>query len=508
MDDLVQKDDTFRFHIPASFTKGDDGKMWISGIASTEHEDLQGEKIKQDGLELSYFLKRGFFNDDHAKETGAKVGIPTEAVITKKGLWVKGYLLETGRAKSIFELATALEKAGGERKLGFSVEGKVMGRDNNNPRVITKAWIKDVAVTASPINPNTFLELAKSFANADCTQILVDAEDETEAVAKSTGAKDKKKEKKESETDVVDALEAVTQAPVVEQSKIEKEDADKTAERALSEKKPKQDIEKQLNDVPIAKKSEEAGDLEKGFKKVQELGGEREFGDKRVPVHVTTYKHKKGHHIVVTSKDGAHAVTHMHKDADKKCGDTEIIGAHLFHDNPEKGKKGDEELDHHLQGFGIAHKFGNKHSFKKAIVNANDDSNNCEICKSGIVQNELFVVADGHSFCGEDCIEKALVSGYQFAGTDQAGGAALRVESLEGSQKDTGFANTETLTKLKNVSFDTKRANGGTTSVTLKDALDFLINRGIPEETADRILVLMVKNDGDITKLAQKAKKG
>lgn len=504
MDELIQKDDLFRFHIPAEIKKGEDGKMWISGIASTEDEDLQGEKIKQDGLELSYFLKRGFLNDDHAKETGAKVGIPTEAIITKKGLWIKGYLLETARAKSIFELATALEKAGGDRKLGFSVEGKVMSRDSNNPRIITKAWIKDVAVTASPINPNTFLELAKSFANADCTQVLVDAEDETEAVAKSTA-----KKKKETETDVVDALESVTKQPVTEQSEVEKKDADKTAEQALSEKKPKQDMEKQINDVPIAKKkSEGAGDLEKGFAKVHELGGEREFGDKRIPVHVTTYRHKKsGHHIMVTSKDGAHAVTHMHKDLDKKCGDTEIIGAHLFHDDPDKGRKGDEELDRHLQGFGIAHKFGNKHSFKKAIVNANDDSNNCEICKGNIEQGELFLVADGHSFCGEDCVEKALVSGYQFAVTDQTGGAAMRVESLEGTQRDTGFAHTETMTKLKTVKFDTARANGGTVSVTLKDAIQFLMDRGISEDNADRILVLMIKNDGDLSKLAQNTKK-
>src|ERR1700744_1636959 len=153
MTDIIREDESFNFWVPATIEKGSDGKMWVSGIASTEHEDLQGEKIRQEGIDLNYFLARGFFNDDHSKDTGAKVGIPTEAKITKKGLWVKGFLLDTDRAKSIYELAMALHKAGDQRRLGYSVEGKVLARDSRNPKVITKCWLKDVAITASPINP-------------------------------------------------------------------------------------------------------------------------------------------------------------------------------------------------------------------------------------------------------------------------------------------------------------------------------------------------------------------
>lgn len=509
----IREDGTFDFWFPATIQKGEDGKMYVSGIASTEDEDLQGEKIKQEGIDLSYFLKRGFLNDDHSKETAGKVGIPTEAVVTRKGLWIKGFLLDTPRAKGIWDLAQALEKSGSERKLGYSVEGKVLARDQKNPRIITKCWLKDIAITASPINPKTFLDIAKSFAGTDCTEIFVEGDTETEAVEK--GQKKEKKEKTD-ETSVLDALEDATKQPVEDQRKAEDKDAKETAQEALSEKNPKEDVEKELDDVPIAKKptmkaakSVESGDLEKGFKKVNEMGGEREFGDKKMPVHVTTYKHKKGHHIIVTSKDGAHAVTHMHKDPDKEC-DTEILGAHLFHDDPDKGIRGDDAADAHLRGFGINHKYADKKKhLGKAIVNANDDSNDCEICKANISKGELFVVCDGHSFCGEDCIEKALVAGYQFAKLDQTGGSALRVESLEGATRDNGYgSSSEIRTKVKEVKFDTAKANGGTVHVTLKDALDFLVSRGYSEDMADRILVLMVKNDGDITKLAQKANGG
>jgi hypothetical protein len=560
----VLKDD-FCFWYPAEIKKGEDGKMWISGIASTEHEDLQGERIKQDGLELSYFLKRGYFNDDHAKETGAKVGIPTEAVVTKQGLWVKGYLLTTERAKSIYELATALNKADSERKLGFSVEGKVLGRDSKNPRIITKAWIKDVAITASPINPNTFLDIAKSFASKDCTTVFVANDDIVE------------KGKKEPKQDVVDALEDATKTPVVEQAKVEEKDAEETAKQALSEKKPKQDMEKQLNDVPIAKrafkslegveivedadgniiikglkklklaeakppvveeipegepevdahdhvertaekqqgptkegkhfkegrtvsKSVEDGDLEKGFNKIHEMGGEREIGDKKVPIHVTQYKHKKHpHHIIVTGKDDAYAVNHAIEDKD---GSLEYIAGHLFHDDSEKGKKAKDDCEEHLKGYGIKHRFlDKKRMMHKAIVTANDESNSCESCNNEIKKGVLFVIQEGHSFCGEDCIEKALVSGYCFGKTDQVGGAALRVESLEGSQKHQEWGTSELTTKVKDVKFDTGRANGGTTQVTLKDAMDYLTQRGLSEDIADRVLVLMVKNEGDISRL-------
>jgi predicted metal-binding transcription factor (methanogenesis marker protein 9) len=157
----LHSDGSFRFHIPVKLEKSEDGKRWIKGVASTEDWDLQDEKVLQSGLDFQYFLKKGFFNDNHSRETGGKVGVPTDGRITPAGFYVEGYLLETPRADAIWDLADSLDKAGGDRRLGMSIEGKVKRRDG---KIIKASWVKDVAITAEPINPGTFMSICKSLA--------------------------------------------------------------------------------------------------------------------------------------------------------------------------------------------------------------------------------------------------------------------------------------------------------------------------------------------------------
>ena len=155
----IKPDGSFRFHIPIELKKSKGDKIGIEGIASLESPDLVGEKVIQKGMDISYFLKRGFFNDNHDKTTGAKIGIPTEARHTGRGLFVKGYMLDTPRAKEIVELGKALAESGSDRQLGFSVEGKILKRDG---KVIEKSWVKDVAITCEPMHPGTYMEIVKS----------------------------------------------------------------------------------------------------------------------------------------------------------------------------------------------------------------------------------------------------------------------------------------------------------------------------------------------------------
>jgi hypothetical protein len=155
----IKPDGSFRFHIPIELKKVKGDKIEIEGIASMESPDLVGEKVIQKGMDISYFLKRGFFNDNHDKTTGGKIGIPTDAKHTGKGLFVKGYMLDTPRAKEIVELGKALAESGSERQLGFSVEGKIIKR---NGKVIEKSWVKDVAITCEPMHPGTYMEIVKS----------------------------------------------------------------------------------------------------------------------------------------------------------------------------------------------------------------------------------------------------------------------------------------------------------------------------------------------------------
>ena len=135
----------------------------IAGVISTDEIDLQGESVKQDGLDFSYFLQKGTFNYEH--KTGAEniLGYPTKVRQRKGYTEVEGVLLlDKAKARDIYQTAQALQKAGRQRTLGFSIEGQVLERDSMKPQLVTKARVINCAITSNPINPNTSLELIKS----------------------------------------------------------------------------------------------------------------------------------------------------------------------------------------------------------------------------------------------------------------------------------------------------------------------------------------------------------
>jgi hypothetical protein len=137
-----------------------DGKRWIQGIASTNHRDLQGEVVLQNGIDYSYFLSDGYINDDHKDGPENKVGEPTECRITQKGLWIKAWLYK-GKERSEYwwEHINVLKQNNSNRKVGFSIQGKILRREGNT---IAKCWLQDIAITASPVNTNTWAEIVKS----------------------------------------------------------------------------------------------------------------------------------------------------------------------------------------------------------------------------------------------------------------------------------------------------------------------------------------------------------
>lgn len=684
MEPVVDKDGNFKFWYPAQIQKGSDGKRWVQGIASTEDKDLQGEVVKQDGLDLSYYLTRGFLNWDHGKDASAKIGIPVEAKVTKNGLFTRGYLLDTRQGQDVYDLAVALEKAGNERRLGFSVEGRVLERDRDNPRIITKAWIRDIAVTAAPINPKTYCDIAKSIiSNVAGPESWISAANEEEAI-KAFDERNKKEEIDEP-TKQLEVMAASTKTPVKLQSQEEEKDALRNANRALEIKngKEKPELEKEMRDVPVArragkslaaakivddddnsakslcleigdeaqeivpdfhdeedqepgkdeqasqeaivehtahktrktpaqkeaeekarenyksfnnfdlekgefkrdaeekwytdrpdgrkshtathyrhpsgihvavyefeptegaeiihlvpgengkekalgrfnfdenddasehlsafgikhkfhskeKKSDTETNLSKGFGLVHSYSGDYHFkhGDMK-PVSMHVYRNPNGHQISVTSSGGAHVVSHTFH---PKRGQFEQVGLHAFADKDRD--KNDDALKQHLAGFGISHHF-TANKVKKSLIQCGFEHEHCIICKNHINNGDLCLVANGETFCSDECIEKALVVGYNFHVTDQAGGNAMRVESLEGSKKDLSYGGVVGSTKVKTVSLGTLKANGGQTQITLKDAFDYLLKRGLPENLADRVLILLIRDQGKaLTKLANAA---
>jgi hypothetical protein len=178
----------FQFEVPVTFFEKADapaGKQRrIGGIISTEAPDRQGETVLADALDLSDWLKNGWYNDNHSRDTDGIVGYPEVAQKFHKGEklpngdtakypghWAEGYILNTERGNKIWELGQALQGTG--RRLGFSVEGKILRR--SGPRTIVKkaedgtpqwvgskiakALVRNVAVTNCPVNTDTGLEI-------------------------------------------------------------------------------------------------------------------------------------------------------------------------------------------------------------------------------------------------------------------------------------------------------------------------------------------------------------
>ena len=81
----------------------------------------------------------------------------------KKHTTIEGLLLlRQPKAREIFTLAQAMEKAGRSRSIGFSVEGSVLERDPYDPKIVTKARVLNCAITTSPVNPQTSMTLIKA----------------------------------------------------------------------------------------------------------------------------------------------------------------------------------------------------------------------------------------------------------------------------------------------------------------------------------------------------------
>jgi hypothetical protein len=170
-------EDEFRVWLPeVAFiekSEGDNEKhnsRKLKGIMSTQRKDRQGEILLSKGLDFSEFLSHGHFNDNHSQDTSAIVGYPEkveyhnslkEFGVNAPGWTCEGYVLKgTKRADAIWELARALQGVP-DRKLGFSVEGKVERRAD---KTIEKAKIRHVAITNCPVNTDcTWEVLEKSF---------------------------------------------------------------------------------------------------------------------------------------------------------------------------------------------------------------------------------------------------------------------------------------------------------------------------------------------------------
>ena len=210
------KKDNFSFWCPLEINKAIDETtgeelMLLDGIASTADEDSDGEFLDPKGFDVKPLVERGFVNWHHQAKTnpGCIVGEPIEARIQKDGLYIKAQLYSNSQiANEIWDLAQTLEKNSKTRRLGWSIEGRVIKRKSDNPsspdyKKIVKAVITGVAITHQPKNSKTFASIIKG-------DIDDDFEDEEEhnddTINKENEKKAKKEDKKAMDTESAAAL--------------------------------------------------------------------------------------------------------------------------------------------------------------------------------------------------------------------------------------------------------------------------------------------------------------
>ena len=167
--DMGTRVEDFHFWVPIEKARtepskipGKPGVRKISGIASTEDKDLQGEIVHMPGLDFNYFLKHGYFNNDHKPGAKNKIGEPTNAHVTPDNkFFVEGFLYNDHPiADEYWQLLHTHEKnPHANRRVGFSIQGKVKRRTGNQ---ILDCWVQDVALTPAPINTKTWAQIVKS----------------------------------------------------------------------------------------------------------------------------------------------------------------------------------------------------------------------------------------------------------------------------------------------------------------------------------------------------------
>lgn len=164
--------DHFFFVELNSITKGKDkdGKeiMKFKGVASTADEDSQGEILDPNGFDFQPFLENGYINFHHqaSKDPLANIGEPTKAYVKDNKFHIEGDLYSDNPiAQKVYQFANILSKNSKTRRLGLSIEGKAVEHDPTNPKKITKSIITGCAITHSPINKNTLMDIVKGVQN-------------------------------------------------------------------------------------------------------------------------------------------------------------------------------------------------------------------------------------------------------------------------------------------------------------------------------------------------------
>lgn len=185
------KDNKFNFGVDIdideeSFEKATKGKkkdrydnMVIWGRASDDTKDQEGQNLYPSGYDFADFLTKGLVNLEHftSRKGSSKywIGEPTEAHVKGEEFFVKAKLWKAKEeAREFYDTVLAMKESGSTRKPGWSIEGKALEKDPFNPSKILKAKILNIAVTMSPVNQNSWLDISKGQQSKDFIEPVYD----------------------------------------------------------------------------------------------------------------------------------------------------------------------------------------------------------------------------------------------------------------------------------------------------------------------------------------------
>ena len=130
------------------FDAADDGSLMVSGIASTESVDSQGEVITADAMRkaLPAYIQKGTVREMHQP---LAAGVPISAHVDDDG--------KTHFTAKIVDAGTIAKIKAGVLK-GFSIGGRALAKAGNK---ITEILLKDISVVDIPCNPESYFTIIK-----------------------------------------------------------------------------------------------------------------------------------------------------------------------------------------------------------------------------------------------------------------------------------------------------------------------------------------------------------
>jgi HK97 family phage prohead protease len=144
-------------HFYGSIRKVDSEERRVWGYASTEATDGHGEVVLKSAIEDALAEYMEFANVREMHQLSA-VGTAEEASVDDKGLWIG--------AKIVDDVAWSKVTSGVYK--GFSIGGKVLARDPDNKKTITKIALNEISLVDRPSNPEARFDVWKA-AGADPT---------------------------------------------------------------------------------------------------------------------------------------------------------------------------------------------------------------------------------------------------------------------------------------------------------------------------------------------------